>query len=175
MLKITLLIIVAALAALLLYAATRPDSFRLERSTSISAPPEKVFALISDLRLFNTWNPFAAMDPAQVISYEATTVGVGAAYSWKGDKSGAGRMEVVELMPAQRVTMKLDFSKPFEAHNRVDFSIQPQANGCNVTWAMSGPNAYVNKLMQVLFSMDKMVGSEFEKGLANLKALAEKS
>ena len=175
MLKITLLIIVAALAALLLYAATRPDSFRLERSTSISAPPEKVFALISDLRLFNTWNPFAAMDPAQVISYEATTVGVGAAYSWKGDKSGAGRMEVAELMPAQRVTMKLDFSKPFEAHNRVYFSIQPQANGCHVTWAMSGPNAYVNKLMQVLFSMDKMVGSEFEKGLANLKALAEKT
>ena len=175
MLKITLLIIVAALAALLLYAATRPDSFRLERSTSISAPPEKVFALISDLRLFNTWNPFAAMDPAQVISYEATTVGVGAAYSWKGDKSGAGRMEVAELMPAQRVTMKLDFSKPFEAHNRVDFSIQPQANGCHVTWAMSGPMAYINKLMQIFVSMDKMVGSEFEKGLANLKALAEKT
>ena len=175
MLKITLLIIVAALAALLLYAATRPDRFRLERSTSISAPPEKVFALISDLRQFNTWNPFAAMDPAQVISYEATTVGVGAAYSWKGDKSGAGRMEVVELMPAQRVTMKLDFSKPFEAHNRVDFSIETQATGCKVTWAMSGPMAFINKLMQIFVSMDKMVGGDFERGLANLKALAEKS
>ena len=173
MLKITLLIFVAALAALLLYAATRPDTFRLERSISISTPPEKVFALISDLRLFNTWNPFAAMDPTQVISYEAQTVGVGAAYSWKGDKSGAGRMEVAELMPAQRVTMKLDFSKPFEAHNRVDFSIQPQANGCHVTWTMSGPNAYFNKLMQVFFSMEKIVGGDFERGLASLKTLAE--
>ncbi len=175
MLKTILLITAAALAALLLYAATRPDSFRLERSTSISAPPEKVFALISDLRQFNAWNPFAAMDPAQVITYEAKTAGLGAAYRWVGDKSGAGRMEVAEVKPAQRVTMKLDFSKPFEAHNRVDFTIEPQANGCKVTWAMSGPNAYVNKLMQVFFSMEKMVGGEFEKGLTSLKALAEEA
>jgi uncharacterized protein YndB with AHSA1/START domain len=175
MLKTILLIVVAAIAALLIYAATKPDNFRLQRSTTIAAPPEKVFALINDLRQFNTWNPFAKMEPTAVLTYDATSAGVGGAYNWKGDKTGEGRMQITESVPAQRVSAKLDFSKPFEAHNLVDFTVQPQGDkGSTVTWAMHGPMPYVNRVMTVFFDMDKTVGKDFEAGLANLKALAEK-
>ena len=174
MLKTILLIVAAAIAALLIYAATKPDSFRLSRSAAIAAPPDKVFALINDLRQFNTWNPFAKMDPKQVITYDAVTAGVGGAYNWQGEKSGVGRMQIAESVPAQRVTAKLDFTKPFEAHNVVDFTVQPQGNGSTVTWAMHGPMPYLNRVMTIFFDMDKTVGKDFEAGLANLKALAEK-
>ncbi len=177
MLKTILLIVAAAIAALLIYAATKPDTFRLSRSATIAAPPDKVFALINDLRQFNTWNPFAKADPKVVITYDANTAGVGGAYSWLGEKSGAGRMQIVESVPAQRVSAKLDFTKPFEAHNQVDFTVQPQADGksSQVTWAMHGPAPYINKVMTIFFDMDKTVGGEFANGLASLKALAEKS
>ncbi len=174
MLKTVLLIVAAAIAALLIYAATKPDTFRLSRSATIAAPPDKVFALINDLRQFNTWNPFAKMEPSVVITYDATSAGVGGAYNWKGDKTGEGRMQIIESVPAQRVSAKLDFSKPFEAHNLVDFTVQPQGNGSTVTWAMHGPMPYLNRVMTIFFDMDKTVGKDFEAGLANLKALAEK-
>jgi uncharacterized protein YndB with AHSA1/START domain len=175
MLKIILLIVAAAVAALLAYAAFKPDSFRLERSTTIAAPPEKVFALINDLRRFNEWNPFAKLDPQNAITYDPLTAGVGGAYNWQGEKSGAGRMQITESVPAQRVTATLDFSKPFEAHNTVDFTVQAQGEkGSSVSWAMHGPMPYLNRLMTTFFDMDKTVGKDFEAGLANLKALAEK-
>lgn len=174
MLKTVLLIVAAAIAALLIYAATKPDTFRLSRSATIAAPPDKVFALINDLRQFNTWNPFAKMEPTVAITYDATSAGVGGAYNWKGDKTGEGRMQITESVPAQRVSAKLDFSKPFEAHNLVDFTVQPQGNGSTVTWAMHGPMPYLNRVMTIFFDMDKTVGKDFEGGLANLKALAEK-
>jgi uncharacterized protein YndB with AHSA1/START domain len=176
MIKTILLIVAAAIAALLIYAATKPDNFRLERSATIAAPPDKVFALINDLRQFNTWNPFAKMEPTVVMTYDATSAGVGGAYHWKGDKTGEGRMQITESVPAQRVSAKLDFVKPFEAHNLVDFTVQPQGDkGSTVTWAMHGPMPYLNRVMTVFFDMDKTVGKDFEAGLANLKALAEKS
>jgi uncharacterized protein YndB with AHSA1/START domain len=175
MLKIILLIVAAAVAALLAYAAFKPDSFRLERSTTIAAPPEKVFALINDLRRFNEWNPFAKLDPQNAITYDPLTAGVGGAYNWQGEKSGAGRMQITESVPAQRVTATLDFTKPFEAHNTVDFTVQAQGEkGSSVSWAMHGPMPYLNRLMTTFFDMDKTVGKDFEAGLANLKALAEK-
>ena len=175
MLKTILLVVAALVAALLIYAAFKPDNFRLSRSTTIAAPPDKVFALINDLRRFNEWNPFAKLDPQNAITYDAVTAGVGGAYNWQGEKSGAGRMQITESVPAQRVTAKLDFTKPFEAHNQVDFTVQPQGNGSTVTWAMHGPMPYLNRLMTVFFDMDKTVGKDFEAGLANLKALAEKT
>ena len=175
MLKTLLLIVAAAIAALLIFAATKPDAFRIQRSATIAAPPDKVFALINDLRQFNTWNPFAKMDPKQVITYDATSAGVGGAYNWQGEKTGVGRMQITESVPAQRVSAKLDFTKPFEAHNQVDFTVQPQGNGSTVTWAMHGPMPYLNRLMTIFFDMDKTVGKDFEAGLANLKALAEKT
>jgi uncharacterized protein YndB with AHSA1/START domain len=174
MLKTILLIVAAAIAALLIYAATKPNTFRVQRSTAIAAPPEKVFALINDLRQFNTWNPFAKMEPSVVITYDTASAGVGGAYRWKGEKTGEGRMQITESVPAQRVSAKLDFSKPFEAHNVVDFTVQPQGNGSTVTWAMHGPMPYLNRVMTTFFDMDKTVGKDFEAGLANLKALAEK-
>ncbi len=176
MLKTFVLIAAAAIAALLAYAAFKPATFRLSRSATINAPPDKVFALINDLRQFNTWNPFAKMDAQNGITYDAVTVGVGGAYNWQGDKSGVGRMQITESVPAQRVSAKLDFSKPFEAHNMVDFTVQAQGDkACTVTWTMQGPMPYLNRLVTTFFDMDKTVGKEFEAGLANLKALAEKS
>ena len=175
MLKSTLLIVLAIIAALLIYAAFKPASFRLARSTTIAAPPEKVFALINDLRQFNTWNPFTKMEPSPVITYDATSTGVGGAYSWKGEKTGEGRMQITESVPGQRVSAKLDFVKPFEAHNRVDFTLEQQGTGTTVIWAMHGPMPYLNRLMTIFFDMDKAVGKDFEAGLTNLKALAEKT
>lgn len=175
MLKTILLVVAAVIAALLVHAAFRPDSFRLARSTTVAAPPEKVFALINDLRQFNTWNPFARKEPSAVITYDSASAGVGGAYSWKGDKTGEGRMQIVESVPSQRVSAKLDFVKPFEAHNVVDFTIQPQGNGSTVTWAMQGPMPYFFRLVTIFSDMDKTVGGDFDAGLARLKALAEKS
>ena len=175
MLKTILLIVAAVIAALLAYAAFKPDTFRLSRSATIAAPPDRVFALINDLRRFNEWNPFAKLDPQSAITYDTVTAGVGGAYDWQGEKSGAGRMQITESVPAQRVAAKLDFSKPFEAHNMVDFTVQAQGEtGSTVTWVMHGPMPYLNRLMTIFFDMDKTVGKEFEAGLANLKALAEK-
>ncbi len=174
MLKRIITVAAIAMAAVLIYAATKPNTFSLQRSLLVKAPPAKIFPLISDLKAFNTWNPFAAQDPAIKMTYEAVTAGKGAAYSWLGDKSGAGRMEVTEVVEPSKVLMKLDFTKPMEAHNVVEFSLAPQGEGTNVTWAMRGPSPYLSKLMTIFFDMDTMVGGEFAKGLASLKVLAEK-
>ena len=173
MLKIVLGLVGLALLAVLVYAATKPDSFTLQRSISVAAPPDKVFALISDMKAFNTWNPFARKDPAQKLSYEGPAGGVGAAYAWEGPVVGKGRMEVVETLPPTRVAMRLDFEKPMQARNQAVFTLEPQGAQTRVTWAMNGPMPYLSKLMTIFYSMDKMVGGDFEAGLANLKAAAE--
>jgi uncharacterized protein YndB with AHSA1/START domain len=173
MFKIVVLVFGAAIAVILVYAALRRSGFTLQRSAVIVAPPERIFALINDLKAFNTWNPFAT-EPGLKLHYESVTQGQGAAYAWAGTKSGIGTMAVTESVPAQRVAMKLDFSKPMEAHNTVLFSLIPQGTGTQVTWAMSGNMPYAHRLMTIFFSMDKMVGSQFELGLASLKSLAEK-
>ena len=166
--------VVGALAVLMAHAVFKPDTFRLVRTTTIAAPPERVFPLINDLRRFNEWNPFAKLDPQNTITYEAGTVGVGGAYRWQGEKSGAGRMQITESLPSQRVVAQLDFSQPFEAHNQVEFTVKALGDkGSTVTWAMSGPMPYLNRLVTAFFDMDKTVGKDFEAGLANLKALAE--
>jgi len=175
MLKTTLLTIAAALAVLLAYAATRPDIFRVERSLRIQAPPERLHAMINDLRSFNTWNPYERKDPALQGSYGATTVGKGASYGWQSKEIGSGRMAIVDTVPASKVTMTLDFIEPFEAHNHAEFTLRPEPGGTRVTWALHGPVPYVAKVMHLFFNVDRMVGSDFEAGLANLKTLAEKS
>jgi uncharacterized protein YndB with AHSA1/START domain len=175
MIKTLLLVIAAGVAAVLIYAALKPKSFALSRSAEIAAPPDRLFALINDLQGFNLWNPFAKQDPELKIQYEAVTSGKGAAYGWVGKKAGVGRMEITDSVPAQRVTMKLDFSKPMEAHNTVNFTLEPQGTNTRVTWAMTGPSNYAQNLMTTFFSMDKMVGGQFEAGLASLKVLAEKA
>lgn len=173
MLKIILGAVALLLLAVLVYAATKPDTFALQRSISIAAPPEKLYGLIHDLRAFNTWNPFANKDPAQVVRYEGPPSGLGAAYAWESKVAGVGRMEVIEDLAPKRLAMRLDFVKPMKATHRVEFTIEPQGAHSRVTWAMSGAMPYVSKLMAVFYSMDKMVGGDFEAGLASLKALAE--
>ncbi|MDC6171124.1 SRPBCC family protein [Paucibacter sp. XJ19-41] len=173
MIKTIALVIVAALALLLIYAATRPDSFRVERSTRIQAPPEKIYALIHDLKGFNRWNPYEKKDPAIKGQYSAVTAGAGARYGWESDKVGVGSMEITEVAAPSRVAMKLDFVKPFEAHNQVEFRLRPEGGATQVSWAMQGPSPFVSKLIGVFISMDRMIGQDFEDGLANLKSLVE--
>jgi uncharacterized protein YndB with AHSA1/START domain len=175
MLKTLLIIVVAAVGLLLAYAATRPDSFRIERSVRIEAPPERIYALIDDLHRFNLWNPFLRKDPATQGTYSGTPSGKGARYAWQSDKVGVGQMEIGDTTAASSVTMSLDFIKPFEAHNMAEFTLKPDADATQVTWAMHGPAPFLSKLMQVFVSMDRMVGKDFEDGLSNLKTLAEAS
>ena len=172
----TIAIVVAVLiGAILVFAATRPDAFRLERSTTVKAPPEKVFALINDFHAWTSWSPWEKIDPALKRDYSGAASGKGAAYAWEGNsKVGAGRMEITESSSPSKIVIKLDFLKPFEGHNTAEFTMESKDGSTRVTWAMFGPNPYLAKLMQMFFSMDSMVGKQFEEGLANLKAGAEK-
>jgi len=175
MLKTLVLIVIAVLVGLCAYASTRPDIFKVERSTRIQAPPERVFALIQDYQQFNRWNPYLKKDPATQGSYSTSTAGPGASYAWVSKEVGIGSMTITEITAPSRVAMKLDFVKPFEAHNQVEFLLRPADGGTDVTWAMRGPSPFISKLMGVIFNIDKMVGSDFENGLADLKTLAEKT
>jgi hypothetical protein len=175
MVKISITVVVVLLAALLGFAATKPDTFRVERATSIKAPPEKIFPLINDLRSWGAWSPWEKLDPTMKRTYSGAANGLGAVYEWDGNgKVGAGRMEITESSPSSRVILKLDFLKPFEAHNVAEYTLEAKGESTNITWAMHGPSPFVSKVMHVFFSMDRMVGKDFETGLANLKAIAEK-
>jgi uncharacterized protein YndB with AHSA1/START domain len=175
MIETTVIIVVVLIAAVLIYAATKPDTFRVQRSTSIKAPPEKIFSLINDFRSWNAWSPYEKKDPAMKRTLSDVANGKGAVYEWEGDKTvGKGRMEITESSPPSRVTIKLDFVKPFETHNIVEFTLEPKGDSTNVTWAMDGPSPYIAKLMGVFFNMDRMIGKDFETGLGNLKTVAEK-
>lgn len=175
MLKIALIVFVVAVGTLLVYAATRPDTFRIERSTSIGAPPEKVFPHVASVRNWAAWSPWEKMDPDMKRTYGGPESGVGASQSWAGNsKVGEGSMEVVESQPSSRLLLKLDFLKPFEAHNMAEFTFTPEAGGTRVVWSMYGPSNFISKLMSVFMSMDAMVGPQFEQGLADLKRITEK-
>ncbi len=166
--------IAALLAAVLIYAATRPDVFRVQRAATIKAPPEKISAVLADLRGWQAWSPWEKMDPALKRSYGGEAKGKGAVYAWEGNKEvGQGRMEITDA-GASRVAIDLDFVKPFEAHNKVVFTLAPKGDSTEVTWAMQGPLPYMAKVVHVFLDMDSMVGKQFETGLANLKAVTEK-
>jgi len=174
-LKIIAVVIIALIAGVLILAATKPDTFRVQRGTSITAPPEKIFALINDFNRWGEWSPWEKKDPAMKRTFGATTSGKGAVYAWEGNKDvGQGRMEIAESVAPSKVALKLDFVKPFEAHNLVEFMLEPRGDATNVTWAMRGDTPYFAKIIHVFINMDRMVGKDFEAGLANLKAAAEK-
>jgi uncharacterized protein YndB with AHSA1/START domain len=175
MLKTMAIVVVVLIAGVLLYAATKPDTFRIQRAASINAPPEKVFALINDFNQWGAWSPWEKKDPAMKRMIGPATSGRGAVYEWEGDKNvGQGRMQIVESVPPSEVAIALDFVKPFEAHNIVEFTLEPTGDSTNVTWAMWGDTPYFGKILHVFINMDRMVGKDFEAGLANLKAAAEK-
>ena len=175
MFKIIAIVVVVLVVALLVFAATKPDTFRVQRSASIKASPEKIFALINDLHSWGAWSPWEKKDPAMKRTLGAVASGVGAVYEWEGNNEvGKGRMEIAESSPPSRVAIRLDFVKPFEAHNTVEFTLEGKGDSTNVTWAMQGHTPYFAKVIHVFFDMDSMVGKDFETGLANLKAIAEK-
>ena len=178
MLKIILIVLAVigvAVAALLIYAATRPDSFRVQRSITIKAPAEKIFPQLDDLRAQQSWSPWEAKDPAMKRSYSGAQSGKGAKYEWQGNKQvGHGRMEIVESTPPTKLLMKLDFIEPFPANNMAEFILEPKGDSTVVTWAIFGPSPFVSKLMGIFMSIDTMIGKEFDTGLANLKARMEK-
>lgn len=174
MLKYILLIVALALVAVLITAAFRPDTFRVERAIQINAPADRIYPLIDDFHRWTAWSPWEKRDPALKRDYSGAASGKGAVYAWEGNKDvGQGRMEILEAVPPSRIVIKLDFLKPFEAHNTAEFSLQPVAGGTELRWAMQGPQPYLFKLMNLLFNMDKMVGKDFEAGLASIKAIAE--
>jgi hypothetical protein len=173
-LLIVITTLAVAIAGFLIYAATKPDTFRVARSTTINAAPDKIFPLIDDYHRWGSWSPYENIDPAMQRTFSGAPSGKGAVYEWTGNKKiGHGRMEIMESSPPSRVLIKLDFFSPFEAHNTAEFALQPKGNATNVTWSMVGPLPYMAKVMHMFFNMDKMVGSQFAEGLANMKAVAE--
>ena len=171
----TVIIIIAALIALVLvFAAMKPDTFRVERSIDVNAPPEKVYAILEDFHQWSGWSPWEKLDPALQRTHSGEPRGTGAVYAWQGNrKVGEGRMEIVDSSPPSRLIIKLDFLKPFEAHNTAEFTLVRRGAGTHLTWAMFGPANFMTKLMGVFMSMDRMIGKDFEAGLANMRAAAE--
>jgi uncharacterized protein YndB with AHSA1/START domain len=164
-----------AIAVVLILASRKPDTLRVQRTAAIHAPPEKIFPLISDFHQWRAWSPYEDRDPNLQRSYSGTANGRGAVYEWNGNKNvGSGRMEIVEAPPPGKVVIKLDFLKPFEAHNTAEFTLLPQGDTTNVTWLMHGPAPLMSKVMQVFMNMDNMIGKDFAAGLANLKRITEK-
>ena len=163
-----------AIAGILILAAMKPDIFVVQRSTLINAPAEKVFLLINDYKNWGSWSPYENIDPAMKRSFSGAPSGKGSVYEWTGNKDiGHGRMEITDTAQPSRVTIKLDFFSPFEAHNIAEFTMKPEGSATKVTWVMRGPLPYMAKVMHTVFSMDKMVGGQFAEGLANMKAVAE--
>lgn len=165
----------ALLAALLVFAATRPDAFRVQRSATIAAPPGRIYPLIDDFHQWQAWSPWEKKDPTMERAFRGAPSGPGAVYAWAGDSNiGAGSMTITEATPPSRLVLSLEFVRPFEAQNVVEFTLQPSGDVTTVTWTMDGTNTFVGKLMSLFLDMDQMVGGEFATGLATLKAITEK-
>jgi hypothetical protein len=161
-------------AGVLVFATTRPDSFRVERSITINAPAEKVYPLISNLKSWTSWSPYEKKDPDMKRSFSGPAEGVGAVYEWDGNGNvGQGRMEITQATAPTDVVIQLDFLRPMEAHNTAAFTLEPAGDSTTVTWAIYGPCPYISKLMGVFFDLDKMIGADFEAGLVDLKAATE--
>jgi uncharacterized protein YndB with AHSA1/START domain len=165
-----LVLIIAAVA----FIATRPASFRYQRSANVSAPPHSVFAIINDLHQWSRWSPYDKRDPNMKKSFGGPSEGPGASYTWNGNNQvGEGRLTIEESKPGELVRMKLEFSRPFKATNEVNFVLVPSEGGTRVSWIMDGKKNFMSKAMSLVMDMDKMVGTDFEQGLANLNTVAQ--
>jgi uncharacterized protein YndB with AHSA1/START domain len=171
---IKILIAVAlVLVVLAIVVALQPGDFRVARSANISAPPASVFAQVNDFHKWETWNPWGKIDPAMRQSYDGAPAGVGAVYSWAGNEVGEGRMTIIESRPSELIRVKLEFFKPFAATNTAEFTFKPEGDQTVVTWSMFGEKNFMAKAIHLFVSMDRMIGGQFEKGLADMKAVAE--
>lgn len=174
MLATVLLIILIALAALVGYAATKPKTFRIERSTTIDAPPQTVFDIVQDFSRTREWLPWDALDPDMKRTISTPASGVGASYAWEGNKKvGAGRQEIVATEPPRLIRVIIDFLRPMKARNTVEYTFTPQGGGTRVSWAMFGDFPLMSRIFDIFMNIDRMVGKDFEKGLASLKTVAE--
>lgn len=167
-----LALLVAGLAVLI---ASRPADFQLVRSATLNAPPEKVFALINDFNQWDSWSPWAKIDPAMKKTVGNISAGKGATYEWAGNSdAGKGKMTITDSQPAERIAIRLEFLEPIEATNQTEFSLKPEGSGTRVEWSMRGTNNFMAKAFDFFMDMDKTVGADFEKGLQQMKAVAEK-
>jgi hypothetical protein len=166
-------IIVVAVVVVLILATQQPNEFRIQRTATINAPAEKIVAHIDDFHQWSAWSPWEHLDPAMQRTFSGAPTGKGSIYEWSGNSDvGQGRMEILDATP-DKVSIKLDFHKPMEASNIAEFALQPKGDATDVTWAMYGPMPFISKIMCVFFDMDKMIGPDFEKGLADLKKVSE--
>lgn len=172
---IKILIAVALIVAVfVIIVALQPSEFRVTRTTKMSAPPASVFAEVNDFRKWQAWSPWAKLDPNMKQTYERPRAGTGAMYSWSGNKEvGEGRMMITESRPSDFIRLRLEFAKPFAATNTTEFTFKPEGDQTAVTWNMTGQNNFMAKAVHLFMNMDKMVGGQFEQGLAQMKAVVE--
>ena len=168
-----LYVIFTAIALLMIYAWFKPKTFRVERSAVIHAPADKVHAMLADFRQWRSWSPWEELDPEMQRTYNGAIAGVGSAYAWEGKKAGSGNMLITRSDPQTGISLDLNFTKPMKANNFTDIVLTPEETSTRVNWAMYGPQPFMARLFTTFMNMDKMVGKDFEKGLAKLKALAE--
>lgn len=177
MLKTVLLSLAGAVALSILIvlgvAATKPDTFHIERRAVVAAPPGAVFAQLDDLRRWSGWSPWERLDPTMERTYDGPPRGVGATYAWRGNGDvGAGRMEIVESRPSEKLRVRLEFLEPFEATNMATFTLAPRGDGTEVVWAMDGDNSFIGKVVSVFMDMDALIGQDFERGLESLREVS---
>jgi len=172
---VTAIVLTAGVAGVLVFALTKPDTFRVERSLAVKAPAGAIYPHVADFHRWTAWSPYENRDPAMKRSFGGSAEGKGATYAWDGNGNvGAGHMEILEASGPSKLRIKLDFERPFKGHNTAEFTFVPQGDGTLVTWAMNGPAPLLSKVMQVFINMDSMIGKDFEAGLASLKKLTEK-
>ena len=170
----TLIALAVIAIVVVVVVATRPAEFRVARTARIAAPPPAVFAQVNDFHKWDAWNPWAKLDPAMKQSYEGAPAGAGAVYTWAGNSQvGEGRMTLTESRPSELIRIKMEFLKPLAATNSAEFTFRPEGDHTVVTWSMEGRNNFMAKAIHLVMSMDRMIGGQFEKGLAEMKAVAE--
>jgi hypothetical protein len=171
---VVILIVVVGVAGAVIY--LQPAEYRVSRSATMSAPPDAVFAQVNDFHKWDAWSPWIKLDPDCKVTYDGPSLGTGAIFSWSGnDKVGEGRMTITESQPSERILIKLEFIRPFASHCTTEFTFKPQSEQTQVTWTMTGNNNFIGKAFCMVMDMDKMVGGDFEKGLANMKSVVESS
>ncbi len=174
MLPVILIVVAVLVVAMLVVVAMQSEDFRIARSATIAAAPAEVFPQVNDFHRWEQWSPWAKLDPAMKTTYEGPATGEGSAYSWSGNnKVGAGKMTVLKSQPPERLLIQLDFLRPMKVTNTAEFTFEPKGRSTVVTWTMTGKKNFMAKAFHLVMNMEKLVGPDFEKGLAQLKAVVE--
>ena len=168
------IVLAVVVAVLIVIVTLQPSDFRVSRSAIVSAPAPAVYAQVNDFHKWEAWNPWGKIDPAMKQTYEGAAAGVGAIYTWTGNNEvGEGRMTITDSRPSDLVRIKLEFFKPLAATNTAEFTFKPEGNQTAVTWSMTGAKNFMAKAIHLFMNMDKMIGGQFEKGLASMKSIVE--